>query len=47
MIAGLVAILLFRQAVAYTWYVLVGSSATFIVGYLASFVFRDTPKVHA
>ncbi|MGC2660594.1 MAG: sodium:solute symporter [Bryobacteraceae bacterium] len=47
MIAGLAAILLFRQAVAYTWYVLVGSLATFIVGYLASFVFRDAPKVHA
>jgi SSS family transporter len=47
MVAGLATILLMRQAVAYTWYVLVGSLATVITGYLASFVFRDASKAHA
>jgi Na+/proline symporter len=47
MVAGLVTILLVRQTIAYTWYVLIGSFATFIAGYLASFVFRDAPPVPA
>jgi SSS family transporter len=47
MVAGLVTILLVRQTIAYTWYVLIGSLATFIAGYLASFVFRDAPPVPA
>jgi SSS family solute:Na+ symporter len=38
MVAGFVTTLLFRTHVAYTWYVLLGSLATFIVGYAASFV---------
>jgi Na+/proline symporter len=38
MAAGFVTTLLFRTHVAYTWYVLLGSLATFIVGYAASFV---------
>lgn len=42
MSAGFVATLLFlRSQVAYTWYVLVGSTVTFLVGYVSSFVFRD------
>ncbi len=36
MIAGFAATFLLRQAVAYTWYVLIGSVVTFAVGYLAS-----------
>ena len=47
MVVGLATIFLMRQAVAYTWYVLVGSSATFLTGYLASFIFRDASKAHA
>jgi SSS family solute:Na+ symporter len=38
MAAGFLTTLLFRTHVAYTWYVLLGSLATFIVGYGASFV---------
>ncbi|MBV9611298.1 MAG: sodium/solute symporter, partial [Acidobacteriaceae bacterium] len=41
MTAGFVATLLLRARVAYTWYVLIGSSATFLVGYAASFVLRE------
>jgi solute:Na+ symporter, SSS family len=44
MVAGLATILLMRQTVAYTWYVLVGSLATFITGYIASFFFQGAPK---
>jgi SSS family solute:Na+ symporter len=47
MVAGLVTILLTRHAVAYTWYVLVGSLATVVTGYLASFIFRDASTAHA
>ncbi len=35
MCAGLLATLFLRKDVAYTWYVLIGSSATFAVGYVA------------
>ncbi len=35
MCAGLAATLLLRKDVAYTWYVLIGSSATFATGYIA------------
>lgn len=38
MTAGFAATLLFRSHVAYTWYVLIGSIATFSVGYMASLV---------
>ena len=38
MAAGFLTTLLFRTHVAYTWYVLLGSLATFAVGYAASFV---------
>jgi len=38
MAAGFLTTLLFRTHVAYTWYVLLGSLATFVVGYAASFV---------
>jgi hypothetical protein len=42
MTAGFAAtLLLFRSQVAFTWYVLVGSVATFVVGYLASFVLGE------
>ncbi|MBV9083853.1 MAG: sodium transporter, partial [Acidobacteriaceae bacterium] len=43
MTAGFIATLWLRREVAFTWYVLVGSIATFAVGWLAGFVFtRDT-----
>ena len=38
MSSGLIATLLVRTHVAYTWYVLIGSSVTFAVGYGTSFV---------
>jgi Na+/proline symporter len=38
MTAGFIATLLLRTQVAYTWYVLIGSLTTFVVGYLASLV---------
>lgn len=41
MSAGFIATFMLRARVAYTWYVLIGSSATFLVGYAASFVLRD------
>ena len=41
MAAGLLATLLLRSHVAYTWYVLIGSAATFTAGYLASFLLRE------
>lgn len=44
MTAGLAATLLLRAHIAYTWYVIVGSLTTFIVGYGASFVFRRHPE---
>jgi SSS family transporter len=37
MAAGFIVTLLFRTHVAYTWYVLLGSLATFVVGYAASY----------
>ena len=43
MAAGLLTTLAIRNSVAYTWYVLVGSTVTFCVGYLSSFIFRETP----
>jgi solute:Na+ symporter, SSS family len=41
MSAGFVATLALRTRVAYTWYVLIGSAATFLVGYAASLVLRE------
>src|ERR1700761_2992546 len=41
MSAGLIATLLLRSHVAFTWYVLLGSSATFVVGYLSGLVLRE------
>lgn len=41
MSAGFLATLLLRSHVAFTWYVLIGSSATFAVGYLASLALRE------
>ncbi len=38
MSAGFVATLLLRTHVAYTWYVLIGSITTFVVGYAVSFI---------
>jgi SSS family solute:Na+ symporter len=42
MSAGFAATLALRTQVAYTWYVLIGSVATFVVGYVASFALPDT-----
>ncbi len=47
MSAGFAATLLLRSHVAYTWYVLIGSVATFSVGYGASLVLRERPSVKA
>ncbi|MDQ2732574.1 MAG: sodium:solute symporter [Armatimonadota bacterium] len=45
MSAGFLATLsLLRTPIAFTWYVLIGSSVTFAAGYLASFVFHEPPK---
>ena len=41
MSAGFLATLALRTHVAYTWYVLIGSLATFVVGYVASFAFPN------
>ncbi len=41
MSAGFLATLLLREHVAYTWYVLIGSVATFCVGYATSLLLRD------
>jgi solute:Na+ symporter, SSS family len=47
MSAGFAATLLFRSHVAYTWYVVIGSIATFAVGYGASLIFRERTHAHA
>ncbi len=47
MSAGFAATLLFHSHVAYTWYVLIGSIATFVVGYGASLVIHERPRAHA
>ena len=44
MIAGFLATLLLRTQVAYTWYVLIGSLTTFVVGYAASLVLPVSNK---
>jgi SSS family solute:Na+ symporter len=44
MSAGFLATLAARPYVAYTWYVLIGSMATFIVGYCASYVLPDSDR---
>jgi Na+/proline symporter len=41
MSAGFLATLLLRSHVAYTWYVLIGSTVTFLVGYVSSLVLRE------
>jgi SSS family solute:Na+ symporter len=38
MSAGFLVTLAVRSQVAYTWYVLIGSLTTFVVGYVASFI---------
>lgn len=43
MVAGLMATFAVRGHVAFTWFVLVGSSVTFAVGWLAGFVFPPSP----
>jgi len=43
MSAGWAATLVLRPHVAYTWYVLIGSVATFAVGYGASFLIHEAP----
>ncbi len=45
MSAGFIATFVLRDRVAYTWYVLIGSTATFVVGYGASFLLRERPYV--
>jgi SSS family solute:Na+ symporter len=47
MSAGFIATLLLRSHVAYTWYVLIGSVVTFIVGYGTSIVIREERPVGA
>jgi SSS family solute:Na+ symporter len=47
MSAGLAATLLFHSHVAYTWYVLVGSTATFVAGYGVSLLADEHSTVHA
>ncbi len=46
MLAGLAMMLYVRFAtpIAFTWYVLIGTSTTFIVGWLASFLFKENPS---
>ena len=45
MSAGWAAVLLLRSEVAYTWYVLIGSITTFVVGYTASFLIPERKPV--
>ncbi len=47
MSAGFIVTFLLRARVAYTWYVLIGSTATFLVGYAASLILRErrVPRV--
>jgi hypothetical protein len=46
MSAGFLTTLIVRSHVAYTWYVLVGSSITFLVGYGFSLLVRErTPEL--
>ncbi|HZS55001.1 MAG TPA: sodium:solute symporter [Bryobacteraceae bacterium] len=45
MSAGWAATLLLQSHVAYTWYVMIGSLTTFIVGYGASFLIRERKPV--
>ncbi len=47
MSAGFAATLLVRSHVAYTWYVVIGSIATFATGYGASLVLRERAVTHA
>ncbi|MBV9406632.1 MAG: sodium:solute symporter [Acidobacteriaceae bacterium] len=47
MIAGFAATLLLRSRVAYTWYVLIGSVTTFLVGYLSSLILRERDPLPA
>ena len=46
MIAGLAVMLYVRFAtpIAFTWYVLIGTAATFLTGILASLLFKETPS---
>ena len=47
MSAGFATTLILRTHVAYTWYVLTGSAATFAVGYLSSFFFKPHASITA
>jgi SSS family transporter len=47
MSAGFLATLLLRSHVAYTWYVLIGSVVTFVVGYGASLAIREKKPLEA
>ena len=47
MSAGFIATFALRTRVAYTWYVVIGSAATFLVGYLASLVLRERDAARA
>lgn len=47
MCAGLLATLLLRKYVAYTWYVLIGSSATFATGYVVGLFLPQQVKTDA
>ena len=44
MTAGFAATLLLREQIAYTWYVILGSLTTFLVGYGSSFLSKNTRK---
>ena len=49
MVAGLALMLYikFATSIAFTWYVLIGTSVTFVVGYLAAFVTAPSKENHA
>ena len=47
MSAGFLTTILIRNHVAYTWYVLIGSAATFAAGYLSSFFFKTHEAVRS
>ena len=46
-IAAMLYIFFGRPEIAWTWYVLLGSAITFVVAWLASFLFRPAPREHA
>ena len=40
---GLMAYIRLGTSIAFTWYVLIGTSATFLTGWVASFIVKETP----